>query len=83
MGFLAIIILAALLWFSDTKLGKALSYFGGVILIIAVIIVFFQYLTAGFQILLETVFGFLIKKMIFRVRGEMFPGPRHFSVLKC
>lgn len=35
MGFLAIIILAALLWFSDTKLGKALSYFGGVILIIA------------------------------------------------
>ena len=50
MGLLAIIILAALLWFSDTKLGKALSYFGGVILIIAVIIVFFQYLTAGFQI---------------------------------
>lgn len=48
MGFLAIIILAALLWFSDTKLGKVLSYFGEAILIIAVIIVFFQYLTAGF-----------------------------------
>lgn len=48
MGFLATIILAVLLWFSDTKLGKALSYFGGAILIIAVIIVFFQYLTAGF-----------------------------------
>ena len=49
MGFLAIILLVALLWFSDTKLGKALSYFGGVILIIAVIMVFFQYLTEVFQ----------------------------------
>ena len=48
MRFLAIIILAVLLWFSDTKLGKVLSCFGGVILIIAVIIVFFQYLTEGF-----------------------------------
>ena len=48
MRFLAIIILAALLWFSNTKLGKTLSYFGGVILIIAAITVFFQYLTAGF-----------------------------------
>ena len=48
MGFLATIILAVLLWFNDTKLGKALSYFGGAILIIAVIIVFFQYLMAGF-----------------------------------
>lgn len=48
MGFLAIIILAVLLWFSDTKLGKALSYFGGIILIIAVVMVFFQYLMKGF-----------------------------------
>ena len=81
MGFLAIIILAALLWFSDTKLGKALSYFGGVILIIAVIIVFFQYLTAGFQVLLETVFGFLIKNDFSSSWGNV-SRPRTFQLAK-
>lgn len=50
MGFLAIIILAVLLWFSETKLGKLLTFIGGIIVAIAIITVFFQYLTAGFQV---------------------------------
>lgn len=50
MGFLALVIFVFLLWFSETKLGKLLTFIGGIIVAIAIITVFFQYLTAGFQV---------------------------------
>lgn len=44
MGFFAVILLGLLIWFSETDLGKFMSYIGAVIIGLAIIISLFQFI---------------------------------------
>lgn len=44
MGFFAVILLGLLIWFSETDLGKFMSYIGAVIIGLAIIISLIQFI---------------------------------------
>lgn len=48
MGFFAVILLGLLIWFSETDLGKFMSYIGAVIIGLAIIISLIQFIFQNF-----------------------------------
>lgn len=64
MGFFAVILLGLLIWFSETDLGKFMSYIGAVIIGLAIIISLIQFIFQNFYFvgiisILVSFFGFV------------------------